>query len=160
MEHGLRRLQLGVVQSCYLLSLSDTEVKHDFFTTTGNSIGSDFTVKTFNLFSLSSTGIGETTEDLSGFTSTEFESLSGLSLEQGNGSTKTKRLNLSGHGVDLIQGAFQPCVGGFYLTNHVSELVSNNRLVDQLLSEDHALVGILKCKEEKKIGMEKTFVTD
>lgn len=142
MQAQISHLQLHAEHLMHLQTLTHTEIKHDLFTSTRNSISTDIAIKTLHLTTLPAATITQTTEDLTRLTGTELEGLSGLRLQTGNGTAKLQhRLGLF-HALALEDDVLEPVVGGFDLAGHVCELHANDRVVDQTFAEGFALVGV------------------
>lgn len=76
----VRVLHLGTHEGPDLGRLADAQVKHDLLTTTGDGVGANLTVKTFNLLTLTATRVSQTAKDLGSLTGTEFKGACRLGL--------------------------------------------------------------------------------
>jgi hypothetical protein len=127
----------------YTQTLSDGEIQHDLFGTSRNGIGTDVTVQTLDLASLATSRVGQTTEDLGGLTGTELERGGRLGLERGDGTAKLEgSLELVEVG-GLVNQLLHPCGRSLDLADHVCELETDDRVVDQSLAKGLTLVGVL-----------------
>lgn len=136
-------LELHAEHPVHAQTLAHAEIQHDLFTSTGDSIGTDITVQSLDLSTLTTAAVTQTTEDLTGLAGTELEGLGGLGLEAGDGTTQLEHSLGLLHALALEDDVLEPVVGGFDLAGHVSELHADDRVVDQALPEGLALVGVL-----------------
>ncbi|RUS18240.1 hypothetical protein BC937DRAFT_89004 [Endogone sp. FLAS-F59071] len=74
----------------------------------------------------------------------KFKRLCALRLEQCDGSTEAKRLNIHGHIDALIDELLHPRVGGLDLTSHVGKFLTDDWVINEALAKGLALVGIFK----------------
>lgn len=124
-------------------TLPDAQIQHDFLTTTRDGISPDISVQPLDGATLATSRVTKPTEDLTCLTSAELECDSRLRLEASNSTTELQ------HGLDVVHGValedhiLEPGVRGFDLAVHVGELEADDGMVDELLAEGAALVGVL-----------------
>lgn len=140
---SVNRLQLHAESFGDSHALSHGQVKHDFLGTTRDGVGTDITVQTLDLATLSTTRVGETTEDLRSLTGAELEGDGSLSLERGNGATKAQHGLGLAHLLALVDKVLKPVVRSLDLAGHVSKLHADDRVLHELLAESATLVGVL-----------------
>lgn len=127
----------------HLEGLSHGQVQHDLLGSTGDGVGSDLSVKSLDLSSETASGVGQTAKDLRSLSGTQLEGLGGLGLAAGNGTSKSEHGLLLVEHLALEDQVLEPGVGGLDSDGHVSELGSDNRVLDQGLAEGLSLVGVL-----------------
>lgn len=122
--------------------LADAEIDHDLLGTTGDGVGSDFSVQALNLLSLSASRVCESTEDLRSLSGAELEDLRALGLEQRRGSSQSLCLFSLVHGAHLVGDVFDPSLCGLNLACHLTHLEADDGVVDESLSERLTLVRV------------------
>lgn len=136
-------LQLHAQHLMYPQSLPDTQVKHDFFTSTRDSISSDIPIQPLDLGSLSSTAVTQATKDLTSFASAELESCGALCLQAGNGATELQHGFGLAHLLALVHKILEPVIRRFDLSGHMRQFHTDHRVIDEALAKRLALVCIL-----------------
>jgi hypothetical protein len=127
----------------YTQRLPDTQVEHDFFRSTRNSVSPDISVQPLDLCALSTTAVTQTAENLTCFPSTELESCGALRLQTGNSATELQHgLHLI-HLLALVDEVLHPVVACLDLACHMRKLEANDGVIDEALAESPALVRVL-----------------
>ena len=143
--------------------LPDAQVQHDLLRSTGNGVGADVAVQSLDLFGISihistssskdrlrgtyfgalpTTRVTQSTKDLTGLPGTEFERHGRLSLQPSNSTTQLQHGLGLVHDIALINQILHPVVGSLDLSCHMGELETDDGMVDELLAEGLALVGV------------------
>ena len=136
------RSQLHAQHLMHSQRLPDTQIQHNLLTTTRDGVSANVPVQSLDLCTLTSAGVTQTTEDLTGLTSAELKSGGRLGLETCDRTTKLEHSLHVAHAHALVDNGLEPGVRGFNLSVHVCQLQSNDGVLDQLLAECLALVGV------------------
>lgn len=123
--------------------LPDAEIQHDFFATARNGIGPDISVKPLDLSALSSTAVAQSSENLTGFPSTEFKGCGTLGFAAGNGSSEFQHGLHIVHLLALVDQVLEPVIRGLDLARHMCEFEADDGVIDETLAESLALMGVL-----------------
>ena len=136
-------LQLQPKHLVHAQALSHTQVKHNLFTSTGDSVGANISVQPLDLAALPAAAVTKAAEDLAGFTGAELERGCRLRLEARDGTAEFEhRLRLV-HALALVHDVLQPVVRGLDLARHVCQFHADDRVVDEALAERLTLVSVL-----------------
>jgi hypothetical protein len=127
----------------YAQRLPNTQIKHDLFAATWDSIGSYVPVQPLHLCALPTTTVAQTTKNLTRFSCAKLESCGTLRFQTGDGTSELQhRLHII-HLLALVNQILEPIIRGFDLTRHVCKLEANDRVVYETLAKGLALVCIL-----------------
>lgn len=122
--------------------LSNTQIEHNLFTTTGNSICSDVSIQPLDLGSLTTTAVTQTTKYLTSLSCAEFEGDRGLCFQASNRTTELEHSLHVAHFLALIDQGFEPGVRRLYLARHMCQFEPDDGMGDELLAESTPLVGV------------------
>jgi len=123
-------------------TLPDAKIEHDLLRSTRDLVAQDVSVQPLDLGSLSAPTDAQTAEDLRGLFGAKLKRRGRLCLQAGDGAAKLQHGLRLVHLLALVDDVLEPVVGGFDLACHVSELESDDGMVDELLAEGVALVRI------------------
>lgn len=124
-------------------ALPDAKIKHNLLTTTRDSIGPDIPVQPLDLATLPAAGVAQAAKDLTGLAGAELKGDGGLGLETGDGAAEAQHGLGLVHLLALVDDVLEPVVRGLDLAGHVRELQADDGVLDELLAESAALVGVL-----------------
>lgn len=95
------------------------------------------------LCSLSTTTITQSSKDLARLSGAKLKRDCGLRFQPGDGAAELQHRFGVVHDIALVNEVLQPVVRGLDLAGHVGEFEPNDRVVNELLAESAALVGVL-----------------
>mmetsp|Transcript_10358 Transcript_10358/g.22961 ORF Transcript_10358/g.22961 Transcript_10358/m.22961 type:complete len:244 (+) Transcript_10358:133-864(+) len=138
---------------CKLGGLLHSQVQHDLLRASWDGHGANLTVQTLHLLTLTTAGIGQSTEDLSCFAGTVFHDFGALHLAKSCVASQLQHGLYLGHGLQLVGDPLQPVVSCLNLAGHFCNLPANHWVLDQSLAKGLALAsklqGVLQANSGK-----------
>lgn len=119
------------------------DCRRTYLRATRNGISPDITIQSLDLRTLSAARIAQPAENLGGLASAELEGRGGLRLAAGDGAAELEHGLRVVHLLALEDQALEPRIRSLDLPRHVREFHANDGVVDELLAEGAALVGVL-----------------
>ena len=120
-----------------------TKTTKAYLRATRDGISPNITVQPLHLRTLPTARVTQPTKDLRRLASAEFKSKSRLCLATRNRTAQLQhRLGITHH-LTLVDQTLKPSISGLNLARHLRELHADDGVVDELLPESAALVGVL-----------------